>query len=246
MELIGKGAQAEIFKDNDLAIKLFKKNVSRKDAEYEMNLQKMAFELGLPVPKIYDILEIDTQYGFKMEYINGITFGKIILDDISKLNEYLNKSIEIQIGIHNIITNKFPSMKDKLKNKINKAELITEHEKQKILSLLEKERFNNNLCHGDFQFMNIIQAKNGIKIIDWVDSSSGNIEADVYRTYLLYKVNHDEIAELYLNNYCKAASITKENVLKWAPIVASARLSEGMGKDENEKLLKIIKESISY
>jgi len=241
MELIGNGAQAEIFKENDIIIKLFKKNIAKHDVEYEMNLQKMAFEHGLSVPKIYDIVEINGKYGIKMEYINGVTFGKIILDDMNKLNEYLNKSIEIQIGIHKIVTNNFPSMKEKLKNKINRVQIITENEKQNIIKLLDKEKFNNNLCHGDFQFMNILETENGNKIIDWVDSSSGNIEADVYRTYLLYKVNNDEIAELYINNYCKMADISKENVLKWAPIIASARLSEGMGNDENEKLLNIIR-----
>jgi len=37
------------------------------------------------------------------------------------------------------------------------------------------------------------------------------------------------------------ADISKENVFKWAPVIASARLSEGMGNDENEKLLNIIR-----
>ena len=244
MELIGNGAQAEIFKDNDIVIKLFKKNISKDDIEYEMNLQKMAYEHGLSVPKIYEIVEINGKYGIKMEYINGVTFGKIILDDMNKLNEYLSKSIEIQIGIHKIVTNNLPSMKEKLKSKINRVQLITENEKQNIIKLLDKEKFNNNLCHGDFQFMNILETENGNKVIDWVDSSSGNIEADVYRTYLLYKVNNDEIAELYINNYCKMADISKENVLKWAPVIASARLSEGMGNDENEKLLNIVRNNI--
>ena len=244
MELIGNGAQAEIFKDNDMIIKLFKKNIAKHDVEYEMNLQKKAFEHGLSVPKIYDIVEINGKYGIKMEYINGVTFGKIILDDMNKLNEYLSKSIEIQIGIHKIVTNNFPSMKEKLKSKINRVQLITENEKQNIIKLLDKENLNNNLCHGDFKFMNILKTENGYKVIDWVDSSSGNIEADVYRTYLLYKVNNDEIAEFYINNYCKMADISKENVFKWAPIIASARLSEGMGNDENEKLLNIVRNNI--
>jgi len=244
MELIGNGAQAEIFRENDIIIKLFKKNIAKHDVEYEMNLQKMAYEYGLSVPKIYDIIEINGKYGIKMEYINGVTFGKIILDDMNKLNEYLSKSIEIQIGIHKIVTNNFPSMKEKLKNKINRVQLITENEKQNIIKLLDKENFNNNLCHGDFQFMNILETENGNKVIDWVDSSSGNIEADVYRTYLLYKVNNDEIAELYINNYCKMADISKEKILKWAPIIASARLSEGMGNNENEKLLNIVRNNI--
>jgi hypothetical protein len=92
--------------------------------------------------------------------------------------------------------------------------------------------------------MNLMQTSNGIKIIDWVDSSSGNNEADVYRTYLLYKVNHDKIAELFIENYCKIANTAKDSILKWIPIIAAARLSEGVGNDENNKLTKMVRENI--
>jgi thiamine kinase-like enzyme len=135
-------------------------------------------------------------------------------------------------------------MKDKLKMKIDKTQLLNINEKQKILDTLDKENFKQNLCHGDFQFMNLMQTSNDIKIIDWVDSSSGNNEADICRTYLLYKVSHEEIAELYIENYCVIANISKENILKWVPIIAAARLSEGIGNDENEKLIKIVRENI--
>jgi uncharacterized protein (TIGR02172 family) len=244
MELIGTGAQADIYKENNRAIKLFKKDVLKCEIEYEMNLQKMAFELGLPVPNTYDIVEIDGKYGFKMEYINGIAIGNIVLNDMSKLNEYIIKSIEIQMNMNRIVTDKFPSMKDKLKEKINKEQILNINEKQKVLDILDKLNFKQSLCHGDFQLMNLLETSNGIKIIDWVDSSSGNNEADICRTYILYKVNNDEIAELYIENYCKIANISREKILKWLPIIAGARLSEGVSNEENEKLLKIIRKNI--
>jgi thiamine kinase-like enzyme len=244
MELIGSGAQADIYKENNMAIKLFKKNVLKYDVEYEMNLQKMAFELGLPVPKIYDFIEINGKYGFEMEYINGIAIGNIILNDMNKLNEYLIKSIEIQINLNKIVTDKFPPMNEKLKRKIDRTKILNINEKQKILDILDTTNLKQNLCHGDFQLMNLMQTSNDIKIIDWVDSSSGNNEADACRTYLLYKVNHDEIAELFIENYCKIANISKDNILKWIPIIAAARLSEGMGNDENKKLTKMVRENI--
>jgi thiamine kinase-like enzyme len=128
---------------------------------------------------------------------------------MSKLNEYIIKSIEIQMNINKIVTDKFPSMKDKLKGKINKGQILNINEKQKILDILDKSDFKQNLCHGDFQLMNLMETSSGIKIIDWVDSSSGNNEADICRTYILYKVNNDEIAELYIENYCKMANISR-------------------------------------
>jgi tRNA A-37 threonylcarbamoyl transferase component Bud32 len=244
MELIGSGAQADIYINNGMAIKLFKKNVSKHDIEYEMNLQKMASEIGLPVPKIYNVTKIDGKYGFVMEYINGVSVGSIILNDINMFYKYLIKSIEIQINIHKIKTDNFPSMKEKLHREITNAQLISDDEKQKILEMIGKINFDQYLCHGDFHFMNLLETSDGIKIIDWVNSSSGNIEADACRTYLIYKVQHEEAAEIYIENYCKIANIPNNKVFKWVPIIAAASLSDGMGKNVNEKLLKIVKENI--
>ena len=77
MEFIANGAQADLYKNNGKAIKLFKKNISKDEIEYEMNLQKMAFEFDLPVPEIYDIVEIDGKFGIIMEYIDGVPIGNI-------------------------------------------------------------------------------------------------------------------------------------------------------------------------
>jgi len=244
MEFIANGAQADLYKNNDIAIKLFKKNVSKGEVEYEINLQKMAFELGLPVPKIYDMVEIDGKYGILMEYIIGVPIGEIVFKDQNKFQEYLIKSIEIQINLNNIIANTFPSMKEILIRNIYHVSEIEITYKQKILDKLEEIYFNNFLCHGDFHFNNLLETSNGIKIIDWVNSSAGNIEADICRTYLLYKINHDILAESYIENYCKMAKINKKNILGWLPFLAASRLSEGREKQENEKLKRIIKENL--
>ena len=244
MEFIANGAQADLYKNNDTAIKLFKKNVPKEEIEYEMDLQKMAFELGLPVPKIYDMVEIDGKYGILMEYIAGVPIGEAVFKDQNKFQEYLIKSIEIQIDLNNIITNTFPSMKEILIRNINRVSEIEITYKQEILAKLEKICFNNFLCHGDFHLYNLLETSNGIKIIDWVNSSAGNFEADICRTYLLYKINREMLAELFIENYCKITKVPKENILIWLPILAAARLSEGRDRLENEILKKIIKENL--
>jgi len=76
-------------------------------------------------------------------------------------------------------------MKDKLKYFISKASIIPENVKDNILLKLENKTFEYKLCHGDFHVLNLIQTSNDIKIIDWICASSGNPEADIYRTYLL-------------------------------------------------------------
>jgi tRNA A-37 threonylcarbamoyl transferase component Bud32 len=244
MKLIASGAQANVYWENGKAIKLFNKKISRDSVEYEAKLQKIAFNLNLPVPEIYDIVEIEGKYGIAMEYIKGKSIGSIVFNEINQLDKYLEISIIIQSNINNIIVNDIPSMKEILKNNISKTKLLGINEKNKIFKLLEKINFNQNLCHGDFHLNNLLETSSGIIIIDWVNSSTGNIEADIYRTYLLYKVYNEELSEKYLEKYCEIMKIPKENILKWAPIVAAARLSEGMSIKENEILIKIVEENI--
>jgi tRNA A-37 threonylcarbamoyl transferase component Bud32 len=245
MEYIASGAQADIYKDGSKAIKLFKNNDNKSEVEYEANLQKIAFDYGLPVPEIFDIIEINGKNGIVMEYIEGIPVGNIIMENNFKMEEYLKKSIELQNNVHKIETKKFPLMKDKLQRHILNAKLLTEKNKGKILLKLDNFIFDNKLCHGDFHMLNLIETSNGIKIIDWLCASTGNIEADIYRTYLLYRLFSNEIAEMYLENYCKLFKLNKEGILSWSSIIAGARIGEYI-KDEKEKniLLEIIKKEI--
>jgi len=243
MEFIASGAQADLYKKNGKAIKLFKKNISIDDIKNEMNLQKMAFELDLPVPKIFDIVEIDTQYGIVMEYVDGVSIGNIIQKNKNETIKYLTKSIEMQINLNKIVAEIFPSMREKLQSKIIRVKSLDNELKQKILEKMNEIIFNKYLCHGDFHVFNLLETQNGIKIIDWVDSSSGNSDADICRTYLLYKMHSEEIAEIYIELYCKMTGIIKETILNWIPIMAAVKLSEGI-EDINmiENLKRMVKE----
>ena len=238
MEYFASGAQADIYKDGSRAIKLFKYSIPKEDIEYEMKLQKTAFEYGLPVPKIFNFTEINGRFGFVMEYINGVPLGKLIFDDNSKLSEYMEKSIEIQRDLHKIETSKFPGMKNKLIRFIMRINKLNEVDKEKILLKLENMAFQSKLCHGDFHVQNLLQTSTEIVIIDWICSCAGTPEPDIYRTYLLYKLFNPEIAELYLDIYCKTVKIDKAKILEWALVVTAARLGE-YTKDENEEKMLI-------
>ena len=245
MDYIASGAQADIYKDGLKAIKIFKENIRKEDIEYESNLQKMALNYGFSVPKVYDIIEINGRFGMEIKYIDGIPLGKIILEDNSKISEYLEKSIEVQNEIHKIETDKFPSMKNKLKNHILHTKKLSEMEREIIIKKLEKTVFDNKLCHGDFHVFNLIQTQECIKIIDWICASSGHPYADIYRTYLLYKLFKEKIANIYLEIYCQKYKLEKLEILEWELIVTGARLGEYV-KDENEEkiLMDIVKNNL--
>ena len=55
-------------------------------------------------------------------------------------------------------------------------------------------------------------ADNKVVVIDWVDSSAGDIRADVYRTYLLYSQLSIELADLYLRLYCEKSGLLRSEI----------------------------------
>jgi hypothetical protein len=152
MKLIANGATADVFLNNEnRIIKLFKKQYSEKIVQREADFQKIVYETGLPVPKVFGIKEIDGRYGIIMENIKGMSIGEKILKTKNYTNElnvekdiiknrdtimhYLSLTIDIQIKINAIKLQDYPPMKTRLADRINLAQCITE--KQKFILIKE-------------------------------------------------------------------------------------------------------------
>ena len=125
-------------------------------------------------------------------------------------------------------------LKDKMQGRISMADLdaTTRYDLHTRLDALPKHL---NLCHGDFHPCNIIIASDGTPyIIDWAHATQGNSSADVARTYLsFYLDGKKDLAEKYLDLYCKKSDTAKQYVQKWIPIVAASRLTKAKpGEDE--------------
>ena len=103
---------------------------------------------------------------------------------------------------------------------------------------LESMPKHNKVCHGDFNHSNIIIAEDGTPyILDWSHATQGNASADVARTYLLFRLAGDqEVADKYLDLFCKKSDTAKQYIQKWLPIVAASQSVKGK-EEEREFLL---------
>ena len=101
-------------------------------------------------------------------------------------------------------------------------------------------QYESRLCHGDYHVFNLIISEAGVTIIDWVDSSAGDIKADTYRTYLLYAQYSMELANTYLRLYCEKSGLSQDDIFTWEPIIAGARLSENVASEKADRLLEIV------
>ncbi|XXM72512.1 phosphotransferase family protein [Lysinibacillus sphaericus] len=238
---IASGNTAKIFLHEDKIIKVYNERLPCGEAVYEADKQKLAYSAGLLVPKIIDVKKIDGKQAVIMEYVKGKTLGELILDFSGDAGYYMDLSVDIQLTIHSMKLDTLEPMKKKLANQINGAGELSQRLKGVLIQRLNEITSEKRLCHGDFHLNNLIMAEDGsVTIIDWVDSSSGDIRADVYRSYLLYSQVSLELAELYLKLYCQKSGLSEEEIFLWAPIVAGARLSENVSTENTDRLLAIV------
>lgn len=235
------GNTAQIFKNNNKVIKVFKDHLPHTASLDEARKQKYAHACGLSVPKVLDVTTINGKQAIIMEFIKGRTIGDIVTENMDLAEYYMNISVHIQQKIHRIVTHSIEPMSVKLSRQIKTAQSLNSRQKFALQENLNAITYDKRLCHGDFHLFNLIMSDDGkVTIIDWIDSSAGDIRADVYRTYLLYKQVSCHLANMYLRIYCNKSGLSKDDIFKWEPIIAGARLSENVPSENHERLIKIV------
>ncbi|KQL54409.1 aminoglycoside phosphotransferase [Heyndrickxia shackletonii] len=238
--LIAEGNTAKIYLIENKIIKVFNDHLPDTESTYEANKQKFAYSCGLSVPKVLDVTKIDGKQAIIMEYIKGRTIGDILSENKEQADYFMSISVDVQQKIHKIPATQLESMSNKLKRQISSAVNLDKKHKTALIKKLDSMSYEKRLCHGDYHIYNLIMSDNEVTIIDWVDSSAGDIRADVYRTYLLYSQFSIELADIYLRLYCEKSGLSKDEVFEWAPIIAGARLSENVSTESSERLLNIV------
>ena len=134
-------------------------------------------------------------------------------------------------------------LKDKMNAKIS-ASSLDATERYELHTRLESLPKHRKLCHGDFNPSNVIVTPDGKQyIIDWSHATQGNASADAARTYLLFALTgftlsgNQELADKYLDLFCKKSDTAKQYVQQWIPIVAASQSVKGR-PEERELLLK--------
>lgn len=238
-KVIGKGAQATVYGSGKYAIKVFNETCDKTGVFYEALVNSIIENIDLPVPKTYEVLNINNQMAIKMDYIKGMSLFDCIFKDEDNIMIYMESMVKLHRDIHSKKASVPFSLKGRLKNKIIDNKELSITAKEKILNILSGLPDGNELCHGDFHGYNIMVDNDKYWVIDWVDSTYGCADGDVCRTYMMYMLHAPEQGEIYLDLYCKEAGKEKDKILEWLPVIATARLSENIN-NEREKIMEWI------
>jgi len=237
-KIIAKRTNKTIYKTDDRAIKVFDESYSKADVLNEALNQARIEGIGLNTPKIREISMIDGKWAIVSDFIEGKTLSELMSQNPEKQDEYLDMFVDLQLKVHSMSAPLLNKLKDKMHRKISETDLdaTTRYDLHTRLESMPK---HNKVCHGDFNPGNIIITPDNVPyIIDWAHATQGNASADVARTYLIFCLNgEEELANKYLDLFCKKSDTAKQYVQKWMPIVAASQSVKG-NPAEREFLLR--------
>ncbi len=172
---------------------------------------------------------------------------------------------ELQSKIHALEIKGIKRQKDYFEQGIKGADLLSMGQKDIILNHLKDLPEGNMLCHLDFHPGNVILSRNGLYVIDWSNTHSGNPLGDLCRTHylfkngfapgdedfvkksvfhkLLFRTAKSAISSYYIKLYRKFSRISVKEMKKWNLIIFASRLSEQI-PEENYNILGEIKKMV--
>lgn len=233
-KLLGAGRVAEVFEHGADVIKLYLPGVGPEQARHEAMVLDALVSTSLLVPSNMGVSQVGERWGLCMSRMPGIALGtQLGRGDISGMLETL-------VGQHRCVlactVAGLPRLKPRLAERIEHASDLPETTRVRLLERLWDLPDGAQLCHGDFHPFNIMVDGDRLGVIDWLDATVGPPEADIARTYLLLALHLPEMAERYLAAMTDDLTMDRRRVMDWLPVVASARLVEGVA-GETERLL---------
>jgi len=249
--LIALGFTAEIYawKEGQV-LKLFYQGISRGTVEAEADRTRIVHAAGLPVPAVGEIVELEGRYGLEYERIDGISMLQALAERLWKLVMFARQLAGLQAEMHKIRVTELPSQHKHLAARIRRASILPENLRQATLEALDQLPQDDKLCHGDFHPGNILLAGRGPVIIDWLDASKGHPLMDVARSTLLLggpippptprvriiRLLQRWFYQSYLQRYGELSPLDREQLSRWIPVAAAARLDENITLDEGRLL----------
>jgi thiamine kinase len=238
------GRTAEIYAwPGDRVLKLFHDWFPPEHVEYEARIARAVYSAGLNVPEVGDILEVDGRLGLEYERLRGILLWEEMMAKPWELGKHARLLARLQAEIHAITgVQGLPALRARLEKRIGSAGELSSEVREASLLALSHLPDGKKLCHGDFHPLNVILTAEGPVVIDWIDAAIGSAPADVARTTvltmgakatarptsLLEKVMLEWGHRVYRKRYFELRPGGEEEYQAWIPLVAAARLSEGI------------------
>lgn len=232
-QIIVERADKLIYRQGNQLIKKFGPSFTKSDILNEALNQSRIEETGLQIPHLQEVRLLDDERMIVMDYIEGKTLQELMDENPEKMDEYLDRFIDLQLSVHEKRSPLLNEMHDKMRRKIRETDLnaTIRYELESRLAGMPRHR---KICHGDFNPSNIIITdEDEAYILDWSHVTQGNASHDVIRTYLdFYLDDKIDLAEKYRDRFAEKTDTALQYILKWTPIVAAEQLANDEGNED--------------
>ena len=233
-EIIVERGTKTVYRDGDTIVKQFKAGYPKSAVIKEAFNHALAEEVGLNVPELLEVKDTGEGWALVIRNIPGKTMAQLMQEQPENIDSLMEQFVDIQSDIHKYTCKQMGRLKDKLNAQISslrdELDATTRYE---LHVRLENMKPHTKITHGDFNPTNVLIGDDGkVYILDWAQAAIGNASADAAMTYLLFALEDQKKADLYLKIFCKKNDIAMQYVQKWLPIVAAAQMTKKHGAEK--------------
>ena len=201
-KLLASGTASDVYEyGSDKVCKLYFDEYNFDMVEWRYKKILEAYKIGLPTPKVYELIEHGGRFGIVIERFYGKNFYEALFSNIQasmkhnipiqkildSLYEILSKQAKyaatVLFEIHRIKCKLFFTAKELFTNCTRDNNNLSQNEKNEIFKLIEKLPDSDSICHGDPNLTNFICNDNSDKvfIVDWDNCMQSSPLYDITR-----------------------------------------------------------------
>ena len=199
---LAEGACAEVFEwggDGTAIVKLAKPNTNLFALQRERRLCHIAWELGLPVPRPHELVEVDGRNGIVFDRVAGTSILQRFAAGTSPQDQWPDKwhdaedplharlTARMLHAIHSYTASDLPPQQASVARDIRRSPHLTDAEKDAVVAQFDRLPRRFQLCHGDPNPGNLILTADAVVVIDWNNATVGNPEADLAEYILMLR-----------------------------------------------------------
>jgi len=213
-EVIFTRPHKTIYAAGDRIIKVFDERYSKAEVLNEARNEALVEEnTDLNVPALLEVFRTEEGWCLIREKVEGKTLEQLMQDEPEKLEIYMDMFVDLQLSVHGQKVASIKRLRHKLMDQINSLKNLDATARYELATRLESMPKHTKLCHGDFNPSNVIMDDHKrLWIIDWAHAAQGNASADAAMTYLLFALEDERKAELYMKLFCEKSDTARQYV----------------------------------